>query len=398
MNPSVVVIGGGIAGASVAYELVEAGCTATLLEAEPVLASHSTGRSAALYFENYGALPNRALTRASRPFFDAPPEGLVDHDLLVKRGAMWIGTPEQEPSLRAHLLESETGSHPGRWLGPSQARALVPVLRIDYLGGAVIEPEALDLDVAGIHQAFVRGFRRGGGRVRVSAPVQRLRRSTSQWTVVAGDEEIRCDVVVNAAGAWGDVIGLMAGARPVGLLPMRRTAFTVPGDHAYRHWPLVADADNQFYFRPDGTQLLCSLAEERVSPPEDARPDELDIALAIERINQATTLEIRTVRASWTGLRTFVADRAMVIGFDPLVQGFFWLVGQGGTGIQTAPAAARLAAGLITNGSPPSRLEEYPIDVEALSPRRFANAQTSRATPPRGQEGEHEQSDLAGPS
>ena len=398
MKPSVVVIGGGIAGASVAYELVEAGCTVTLLEAEPVLASHSTGRSAALYFENYGALPNRALTRASRPFFDEPPDGLVDHPLLVKRGAMWIGTPDQEQSLRTHLAESETGSHPGRWLGPSQARALVPVLRLDYLGGAVIEPEALDLDVAGLHQAFVRGFRRGGGTVRVSAPVERLHRSASQWTIVAGDDEIRSDVVVNAAGAWGDVIGSMAGARPVGLLPMRRTAFTVPGDGAYRNWPLVADADNQFYFRPDGTQLLCSLAEERVSPPEDARPDEVDIAVAIERINQATTLGIRTVRASWTGLRTFVADRAMVIGFDPLVEGFFWLVGQGGTGIQTAPAAALLAAGLITDGSPPAALDGYALDLEWLSPRRLAYDQISRSIPIRGRVGEHERSDPAGPS
>ena len=393
-----VVIGGGIAGVSVAYELVEAGCAVTLLEAEPVLASHSTGRSAALYFENYGALPNRGLTRASRPFFDAPPPGLVDHDLLEKRGAMWIGTPDQEQSLRAHLAESETGIHPGRWLGPSQARALVPVLRLEYLGGAVIEPEALDLDVAELHQAFVRGFRRAGGKVRVSAPVERLQRSTSQWTVVAGGDEIQADVVVNAAGAWGDVIGSMAGARSLGLQPMRRTAFTVPGEGAYRYWPLVADADNQFYFRPDGTQLLCSLAEERVSPPEDARPDEIDIALAIERINQATTLGIRTVRASWTGLRTFVADRAMVIGFDPLVEGFFWLVGQGGTGIQTAPAAALLAAGLITNGSPPSALEEYALDVEGLSPRRFVSGQTAPSTPPPGRAGEHGRSGPLGPS
>ena len=392
MNQAVVVIGGGIAGVSIAYELVQAGCAVTLVEAEPVLASHSTGRSAALYFENYGALPNRGLTRASRPFFDAPAAGLVDHPLLEKRGAMWIGTPDQVQSLRAHLAESETGSHPGRWLGPSQARALVPALRLDYLGGAVIEPEALDLDVAGLHQAFVRGFRRRGGEVRISAPVDRLQRSASQWTVVAGGDEIRADIVVNAAGAWGDVIGSMAGARPVGLLPMRRTAFTVPGNHAYRHWPLVADADNQFYFRPDGTQLLCSLAEERFSPPEDARPDEVDIALAIERINQATTLGIRTVRASWTGLRTFVADRAMVIGFDPVIEGFFWLVGQGGTGIQTAPAAALLAAGLITTGHPPAALEEYGLDLPGLSPHRLIAGQTSPSTPPLVPGELHEQS------
>ncbi|HEX2403834.1 MAG TPA: FAD-dependent oxidoreductase [Acidimicrobiia bacterium] len=381
MNPSVAVIGGGIAGVSAAYELARAGCSVTVLEGEPVLASHATGRSAALYFENYGALPNRALTRASRPFFDSPPEGLVDHPLLAERGAMWIGTPDQENTLRAHLAESAAGSHPGRWLSPSKARALVPVLRIDYLGGAVYEPESLDLDVAGLHQAFVRGLRRAGGEVRVSSPVTRLARSGSQWTVATGSDEIRVDVVVNAAGAWGDEIAALAEARPVGLVPMRRTAFTAPGENAYRYWPLVADADNQFYFRPDGSQLLCSLAEERPSPPEDARPDELDIALAIERINSATMLGIRVVRSSWTGLRTFVADRAMVIGFDPEIEGFFWLVGQGGTGIQTAPAAALLTAALITSGAPVPALVEYGIDLAGLSPGRLV-ADRSPATAP----------------
>ncbi len=392
MNPSVAVIGGGIAGVSAAYELALTGCPVTLLEAEPVLASHSTGRSAALYFENYGALPNRGLTRASKPFFDAPPDGLVDHPLLERRGAMWIGTPDQEQSLRAHLADSEAGNHPGRWLSPAKARALVPVLRPEYLGGAVFEPESLDLDVAGLHQAFVRGFRRIGGEVRLSAAVTGLERRRSHWTVTTSSEQVAADVVVDAAGAWGDVIAAMAGARQVGLVPMRRTAFTVPGDNAYRRWPLVADADNQFYFRPDGTQLLCSLAEERASPPEDARPDEVDIALAIERINQATTLGIRTVRSSWTGLRSFVPDRAMVIGFDPVVEGFFWLVGQGGTGIQTAPAAALLTAGLITAGSPPPALADYGIDVAGLNPRRLVDGRTSPSTPPLVPEVAHEQS------
>ena len=255
----------------------------------------------------------------------------------------------------------------------------------------MFEPESLDLDVAGLHQAFVRGLRRAGGEVRVSSPVTGLDRPGSQWTVVSGSDQIRVDVVVNAAGAWGDEIAGLAEARLVGLVPMRRTAFTVPGESAYRHWPLVADAENQFYFRPDGSQLLCSLAEERASPPEDARPDEVDIALAIERINVATTLGIRVVRSSWTGLRTFVADRAMVIGFDPQIDGFFWLVGQGGTGIQTAPAAALLTAGLITSRAPPTALVEYGVDVAGLSPARLT-AEKSPATPPLVPGEVHEQS------
>jgi D-arginine dehydrogenase len=381
VSQSVAVVGGGIAGVSAAYELAMVGCAVTLFEMEPVLAAHSTGRSAALYFENYGALPNRPLTRASRAFFDTPPAGLVDHPLLTTRGAMWIGTPDQEASLRIHLAESAAGISPGTWLGPARAQALVPALRNEYLGGAVYEPAALDLDVAGLHQAFVRGLRRAGGAIRVSSPVGGLERRGRQWHVRVADREVAVDIVVNAAGAWGDQVAAMAGAASIGLVPMRRTAFTVPGDDAYRNWPLVADADNQFYFRPDGSQLLCSLAEEKESPAEDARPDVVDIALAIERINAATTLDIRTVRSSWTGLRTFAPDRAMVIGPDPDVEGFFWLVGQGGTGIQTAPAAAVLTAALISHGSVSAELAAHGVAAELLSPARFRDSPLAPSTP-----------------
>lgn len=370
--PSVVVIGGGIAGVGAAYALAQAGSQVTLLEAESTLAYHSTGRSAALYFENYGAAANRALTTASRRFFDEPPSGLVDHPLLERRGAMWIGKAEQESSLRTHLTESETSRQPGRWLGPLQACALVPVLRPDYLVGAVLEPEALDLDVAGLHQAFVRGLRAAGGEIRHTARVESLTRDASKWSIRAGADDLEADVIVNAAGAWADTVARIAGADPLGLEPRRRTAFMVPGDLAYRDWPLVGDTDNDFYFRPDGTQLLCSLAEEKISEPEDARPDELDIALAIDRINEATTIGIRSVRSSWTGLRTFAPDRAMVIGWDPRVEGFFWLAGQGGTGIQTAPAAGQLTSDLIINGRPSSHLQAHQVDLDGLSPNRFS--------------------------
>ena len=371
-SPSVVVIGGGIAGVGAAYALAQAGSPVTLLEAESTLAYHSTGRSAAIYFENYGAAANRALTTASRRFFDEPPPGLVDHPLLEGRGAMWIGTTEQESSLRAHLADSETSRQPGRWLGPLQACTLVPVLRPDYLVGAVLEPEALDLDVAGLHQAFVRGLRAAGGEIRNTARVESLTKSTTKWSIAAGADDLEADVIVNAAGAWADAVAIIAGADPLGLEPRRRTAFMVPGNLAYRNWPLVGDTDNLFYFRPDGTQLLCSLAEEKLSEPEDARPDELDIALAIDRINEATTIGIRSVRSSWTGLRTFAPDRAMVIGWDPRVEGLFWLAGQGGTGIQTAPAAGQLTADLIVDGQPNPQLQAHGVDVAGLSPSRFS--------------------------
>jgi D-arginine dehydrogenase len=359
----VLVIGGGIAGVAAGYYLTLAGCRVTLVEAERVLAFHATGRSAALYFESYGVPEIRALTGASRPFFENPPSELAEVRFLERRGALWIARPEQLPHLQA---EYANRSPTMEWLEPAQARSLVPGLRPGYLGGAIFEPEALDLDVAALHQAFVRGLRKNGGTTHLSSPVTSLRPRFSGWQVVAGNTSFTADVVVNAAGAWGDEIAHLAGTSPLGLQPCRRTAFMVPGDLAYAPWPLVADIDNEFYFRPDGTQVLCSLADETPVPAGDARPEPADIALAIERINAATTLQIKTVRSSWAGLRTFAPDRNMVIGFDSHLPGFFWLVGQGGTGIQTAPAAGALSASLIT-GTP------LPPELTTVDPSLFAS-------------------------
>lgn len=371
MPARVVVIGGGIAGVSVAFHLARSGAEVTLVEQESTLAFHSTGRSAALYFENYGADANRPLTRASRTFFEGPPPGLIDHPLLAERGALWIGRPDQDASLSAILEDGAREGGSARWLEPEEAVALVPVLRPEMVGGGVWEPEALDMDVAAIHQGFVRGLRAAGATIVTSFRVSVLERTGVRWKVGDQRRELEADVIVNAAGSWCDLIGAKAGAMTIGLQPLRRTAFTVPGNEAWAKWPLVSNADNEFYFRPDGAQLLCSLAEENPTDPCDARPEQLDIALAIDRINTHTTIDIRTVRSSWTGLRSFVRDRAMVIGFDPVAPQFFWLAGQGGTGIQTAPAAGELAASLITTGRSPQRLLDFGVDVEALSPTRL---------------------------
>ena len=365
-----VVIGGGIAGISAAFHLARSGVDVAVLEQESTLAFHSTGRSAALYFEKYGVEPNRALTRSSREFFENPPVGLLDHLVLTRRGVLWVGRPDQVTSLR-ELVPRPDSSDPARWLDPDEAIALIPVLRPDLLGGAVWEPEALDLDVAAIHQGFVRGLRSAGASIVASCRVSTLRHRNGRWLVGADERQFEADVLVNAAGAWCDRVGALAGAMTIGLTPMRRTAFTVPGNDAWTGWPLICNVDNEFYVRPDGSQLLCSLAEENPTEPCDARPDQIDVALAIDRINTHTTLDIRVVRSSWTGLRSFVADRAMVIGFDPVAPNFFWLAGQGGTGIQTAPAAGELTAALITTGKPPERLLEFGVDTGALSPTRL---------------------------
>jgi D-arginine dehydrogenase len=370
--PSVVVIGGGIAGVAAGYYLARAGSRVTLVEQESALAYHSTGRSAALYFEDYGARAIRPLTKASRSFFDHPPPGLADVGFLERRGAMWIGRPEQAESLERELVEAGSSAQK---LSAVAAIDLVPVLTPD-LAWAIYVPDALDLDVAAIHQAFVRGMKREGAAIVASSPVTGLTRNQSGWLATTPHATYVADVVVNAAGAWGDKVAALAGVEPVGLDPRRRTAFMVPGDISYARWPLVADVDNLFYFRPDGTQILCSLADETPMPPGDAQPEPLDIALAIQRINAATTLDIKTVRSAWAGLRTFVHDRAMVIGFDRDQPGFFWLVGQGGTGIQTAPAAGELTAALVTDGAPPSIQVEAGLDLAALSPDRLRGRDT----------------------
>ena len=364
----VLVIGGGIAGVAAGYYLAEAGHQVTLVEAETSLAYHSTGRSAALYFESYGAPPIRALTKASRPFFEHPPSGLTEVKFLDKRGALWVGRPDQLELLE---IEMASGSPTIRWLDPGQATEMVPTLRGDLLGGALYEPEALDLDVAALHQAFVRGMRREGAEIRTGAAVTALERRATGWWAQAGDQTSEVDVVVNAAGAWGDVVAQLGEVRPIGLEPRRRTAFMVPGNETYARWPLVADIANGFYFRPDGAQILCSLADETPVEPGDARPQEIDVALAIDRINAVTTLGIRTVRSSWAGLRSFVPDRVMVVGFDPEAPGFFWLTGQGGTGIQTAPAAGSLAASLIGETEPRLNLSEVGLETTDLSPARL---------------------------
>ena len=362
-----VVIGGGIAGVSVGHYLATAGADVTLLETEQQLAVHTTGRSAAVLYESYGTRANQRLTRASLGFFRSPPEGLVDGPLVRPRGVLLVARPSQMESLRAEESRG-VGLQP---LSPAEVGSMVPVMRTGLLAGALLEAQAADLDVAGLHQAFVRGLRRSGGTIRTSSPVEALDRSRGAWRVRVPGSVIITPVVVNAAGAWCDRVAGMAGIEPIGLVPMRRTAFMVPGRPEWSGWPAVVDIDQRWYFKPDGEQLLCSPAEERPSPPCDARPREVDIALAIDRINRATRLGIRTVRSSWTGLRSFVADRSMVIGFDGSAEGFFWLAGQGGTGIQTSPGAGRLAAALIADGQPPDDHLQHGIQVEEYSPARL---------------------------
>ena len=361
-----VVIGGGIAGVAAAAELAISGADVTLLEAESQLAYHTTGRSAAIYFENYGHPTVRALSRASRRYFEDPPAGSVDAPLLTPRGALVVAPPEQVDALRRQVAEGRSHGTDVAELTAEEACRLVDVLRPDQIALASYEADAADMDVAAIHQSFLRTLRRHGGTVVTNARADHLDHQ-GRWTVATADGEVHsAGVVVNAAGAWADVVGALAGARPIGLVPKRRTAFMVSApDHA-AGWPLTVDVSHTFYFKPDGSQLLCSPADETPTEPGDARPEEIDVARAIDRINEMTTLGIRSVRSSWAGLRSFVPDGGMVVGFDPDLEGFFWVAGQGGTGIQTSPAAGALAADLIAGRTPRSGIDPRPFSPARL--------------------------------
>ena len=367
LSTDILVIGGGIAGVSVGYFLTEAGHRVLLVEGEERLAYHTTGRSAAILYRSYGTTSVRSLTAASLPFLEDPPSALVDVPLVSPRGIVLVARTHQMDRLKAELVRGVDLE----MIEPAEVADLVPVIRTARLVAGLLDRHAVDMDVAALHQAFVRGMRRGGATIRTGAPVEALSRSAGRWLVKAGGDLISVPVVVNAAGAWCDIVAGMAGVEPVGLKPMRRTAFMVPGRQEWSGWPAVVDIDQRWYFKPDGEQILCSPAEEKTSEPCDARPEELDIALAIDRINRATTLGIRTVRSAWTGLRSFVSDRSMVIGFDCDAEGFFWLAGQGGTGIQTAPAAGRLAASLITAGEVPRDQFRAGVRAEDFAPGRL---------------------------
>ncbi|MCP3990499.1 MAG: FAD-binding oxidoreductase [Actinomycetia bacterium] len=372
----VVVIGGGIAGVSAAYALSQhrSQPSVTLIEAEAQLAHHTTGRSAAQFIENYGTMPTRVLTKASLPFFTEPPEGLTDGALLQPRGLLTVARPEQTDHFEQVLAEGQAQNPSITEISPDEAVALFPLLRPELVARALLEPDSADIDVAGLHQAFVRGLARAGGAIDTSQRAVGLARVDQGWDITTADTTLGADIIVNAAGAWGDEVGAMAGLRPLGLRPLRRTAFMVPapvpGDP---HEPLVADIEHHWYTKRDGEQYLCSPADETLSEPCDAKPEEIDIALAIDLINAATSLGIRTVRSSWAGLRTFSPDDTMVLGPDPEDPSFVWCVGQGGVGIQTSPATGFLVADLTLDGRPGPTFDHSDIDVEAFDAGRFSS-------------------------
>ncbi len=354
----IVVIGGGIAGVSAAAFLADSGATVTLVERESTLAYHTTGRSAAQWIVNYGHPATRKLTAASRSFFDQPPAGLTDSPLLTERAVLMVSS---EPDTEVDdQFASVDGTGPAmETIDPSVAGALCPMVDPERTAMAVLDSGSMEIDVSGLHQAFVRMLIAAGGTVTTATRVDAARPDGDRWRVETTSGDLPADVVVNAAGAWGDLVAEGASVRPIGLQPRRRTAFMVPSsslpeaDLSQSHlWPMLIDLAHRWYVKPDGTQFLCSPADQTPSPPVDSKPEEVDIAIAIERINTDTRLKIRSVASKWAGLRTFSPDESLVLGPDPDHPRFVWCVGQGGVGIQTSPAAGRLIADLIVGNTP----------------------------------------------
>jgi len=373
MQADFVIIGAGIAGASIGYWLAPH-ADVVLLERESHAGYHSTGRSAALFMESYGTPQVRALTKASRAFLASPPAGFAEHPLLSPRGAMLVATDGQEELLAEHWRVLSAVTANARQLSAAAACELVPVLRPDKVIGAVLEPDASDMDVNAIHQGYLRGIKRAGGVVQCDAGVTSLQRNNGKWIVQAGEHTVETSVVINASGAWADEIGALAGARLIGLQPKRRAAFTFapPKDLLTSHWPAVIDAAEDWYLKPDAGMLLGSPANADPVPPQDVQPEEMDIALAIHRIEAMTTLGIRRPTRIWAGLRSFVADGDLVGGFDPVAPGFFWVAAQGGYGIQTSAAMGEACAALARGGAIPATIAAYGLTPATLGPARLA--------------------------
>jgi len=364
------IVGGGMAGCSAGYFLADKG-SVIILEREDQPGYHSTGRSAAVYATSYGNATIRAITRAARSFFLNPPAGFAAAPLLTPRGTIFVGRADQAARIEARIEEVDDPDH-FVGLDAAEVNRLVPALQEGYVAAAAHEAAAMDIDVHALHHGFIRGMRAKGGLLVTDAEVLALRHRGGNWHAETRAGDFSAPVIINAAGAWGDALAELGGVKPVGLVPKRRTALTFQaGDWDVSKWPIIVDIAEEFYFKPEAGLILCSPADETPIPPCDVQPDEIDVAIAIDRVERATTLKVAKIDHKWAGLRTFVDDKRPVVGFDQRVAGFFWLVGQGGYGIQTAPGMGRLVGALAAGGSVPNEMAEFGVDSAALSPTRL---------------------------
>ena len=363
MDFDVIIVGGGIAGASLGAEIAAKRRT-LIIEGEDYCGYHSTGRSAAFWLESYGGPKVALLSSASHDFLESPPPDFADSTFLRTRGDLHLSRdswPELPPGITSRRVE------------PAELERILPGVRPEWRY-ALLEPACADIDVAGLHAAFLRRFKRDGGKVMTGARLESAENSGGLWTVrLENGDTLSAEILVDAAGAWADPVAERCGARALGIAPKRRTLVQLRvGRSGLRDLPLVDDDQGTFYFKGEGdNSIWLSPHDEIPTDPCDAAPEEIDIATAIDRFEQVVDWPIERVERSWAGLRSFAPDRLPVYGFDADVPRFFWCAGQGGFGIQTAPAAARLAASILLGDAPDASVAH--IDATMFSPRRFSN-------------------------
>ncbi|WP_159588109.1 NAD(P)/FAD-dependent oxidoreductase [Chelativorans xinjiangense] len=363
-STDIAVIGAGIAGAGIAAALALEH-DVLLLEQEDQPGYHSTGRSAAIFIQNYGNDVIRTLSRASAPLFAGADAVLFPAPLLKRRGILFV-TDEAGRAKHEQLLEMATGLEE---ITADKAVALVPLLKREWIAAAAYEADAMDIDVAALHQGWLKGAKRDGARLLTGAAPGKGKHSHGRWMLETAAGAVTARIVVNAAGAWADRVAAACGVAPLGLVPMRRSMAVLPAPEGFdiRDWPLVAETADNWYFKPDGGRLLVSPADEDPVEPHDAFVDDMVLAEGLYRYEQAVRSPVTRVETSWAGLRTFAPDGTPVVGFDAGAEGFFWLAGQGGYGIQTAPALSRLAADMLGDTTPP----ELATVAGAMSPSRL---------------------------
>ena len=370
-STDIVIVGAGIAGASLAWQL-SAERSVVLLEAEDLPGRHATGRSAAIFIASYGNPVIRALTRAGRAFFLTPPTGFSNVPLCHPRACMYVASAPHVPNLRELAAEADIADAT-REINAAEACEAVPILDPDWAAGGLLDESGFDIDVAALYQGYLTGARQAGVELVTGVGQTTFARRSGRWIVQSALGEFAAPVLVNAAGAWGDRVASQAQIATVGLQPKRRTAVTLPAPagHAIDSWPMVVDAGWEFYFKPDAGTLLLSPANEDPEEPGDTFPDDLDVAIAVDRFENATTVEVTRVLSRWAGQRTFAPDHTPVVGFDARApEGFFWLVGQGGYGIQTAPGLSRVAAALVLGREIPADIAQQGVSASMLSADR----------------------------
>lgn len=367
----IAVVGAGIAGASVAANLAQAGQRVVLLEMESQPGYHTTGRSAAVYSPIYGPQPIRALTRASLAFYENPPIDFAKQPLLSPFAAAFVAREDQLGQLAAmeqELADAKTVTR----IDSQEARKRLPLLREGYAAGALWDTGTSEIDVAALHHGYLSQFKSARGILMTGAEVAALERDAGRWSLQTKHDTLTAQTVVNAAGAWADVLGQMAGAEHIGLIPKRRTALIIdaPAKYETKSLPLVIDVQEQFYLKPDAGKLLISPANEDPEQPCDVQPDEMDIAICVDRIERAFDISVRKVESPWAGLRSFVADKSPVAGFSQMAERFYWLAGQGGYGIQSAPALAQYAAAEVMGRPIPDHILAERLDPNSIRPGR----------------------------